>query len=116
MRKRNKGRKFGRKTDQRRAFFKSLAQNLFLHKRIKTTEAKAKEIRMFAEKMLTRAKSADLPSIRLLNRSLTPSIVKKLITEIAPKYKERKGGYTRIIKLGQRASDGAKMAIIELVE
>lgn len=116
MRKRNKGRKFGRKTDQRWALLKSLVQNLFLHKRIKTTEAKAKEVRIFAERMLTKAKIGDLPNIRLLNRSLTPQTVKKLISEIAPKYKERKGGYTRIIKLGQRASDGAKMAIIELVE
>ena len=116
MRKLNRGRKFGRKTDQRKAFFKSLAQNLFLHSRIKTTEARAKEMRMFVERMITRAKIGDLNSRRLLAKTLSPEILKKLINEIAPLYKERKGGYTRIIKLGQRQTDGAEMAIIELVK
>lgn len=116
MRKRNRGRKFGRTTDRRRAFLKSLAQNLFLHGKIRTTEARAKEIRMLAERMISRAKTGDLASRRLLARTLSPQIVKKLVNEIAPNYKERKGGYTRIVKLGQRQTDGAEMVIIELVK
>jgi len=80
------------------------------------TLAKAKEISSLAEKQIEKAKVGDLNSRRLLARKLSPEIVKKLVNEIAPRYKERKGGYTRIIKLGQRNSDGAKMAIIELVK
>ena len=79
------------------------------------TLAKAKEISSLAEKQIEKAKVGDLNSRRLLARKLSPEIVKKLVNEIAPRYKERKGGYTRIIKLGQRNSDGAKMAIIELI-
>lgn len=116
MRKRNKGRKFGRKTDQRKALLKSIARAIFLHGKIKTTEAKAKEARMMIEKLITKAKTGGLANIRLLARDLSPQIVKKLVNEIAPQYKERNGGYTRIIRLGQRQIDGAKMAIIELVK
>ncbi len=116
MRKRKKGRKFSRKTDQRRALLKSLAQNLFLQGKIKTTEAKAKEVRSFAEKMITRAKAGKIADRRLLACYFIPKIVKKLIEEIAPNYKNKNGGYTKIIKLGQRKTDGAKMVIIELVK
>jgi large subunit ribosomal protein L17 len=116
MRKRKKGRKFSRKKDQRKALLKLLSEALFLKEKIKTTEAKAKELKRIAEKFITRAKKGDLASKRLLARFFSKKIVKKLINEIAPKYKERKGGYTRIVKLGQRKSDGAKMAIIELVK
>lgn len=116
MRKRNRGRKFARKTDQRRALLKSLAHNLFLHGRIKTTEAKAKELRMVAEKMITKAKTGGIASQRSLVGKLSNKIVKKLIDEIAPNYKEREGGYTRIVRLGQRKTDGAEMVIIELVK
>ena len=87
-----------------------------MHEKIKTTEAKAKELRVIAEKMITRAKNIDLANRRLLARELTPKMTKKIIDEIAPRYKERQGGYTRIIKLGPRSSDGAHMAIIELVK
>ena len=116
MRKRKFGRKLNRKTDQRKALLKSLASALLLKEKIQTTEAKAKETSCFVEKMITKAKVDSLVSRRFLSRFFSPKIVKKIISEIAPKYKERKGGYTRIIKLGIRKLDGAKMVIIELVK
>jgi large subunit ribosomal protein L17 len=116
MRKRKKGRKLSRKRDQRRALLKSLSGELFLKERIITTEAKAKELRSFAERFIERAKEKNLPNIRYLSRFFSKEIVKKLFDEIGPRYKERKGGYTRILKLGSRKSDSAKMAIIELVK
>jgi len=116
MRKRKKGLKFSRERDQRRALLKSLATPLILEEKIKTTEAKAKTISSLVEKYITKAKRGDLHSRRLLGRFLSPKIVKKLVDEIGPRYKERKGGYTRIIKLGRRKSDGAKMAIVELLK
>jgi len=116
MRKRKKGRKLNRKRDQRRALLRGLMESLFLKGKIKTTLAKAKEVQRFAEKQITIAKRGDLHARRLLLRKFPPLVVEKLIREIAPKYKERLGGYTRIIKLGQRKSDGAEMAIIELVQ
>lgn len=116
MRKRKRGRKLSRKRDQRKALLKSLVSTLFLKEKIQTTEAKAKEISGFAEKEISRAKNKNLSSIRFLSRNFSKEIVRKLINEIAPRYKERKGGYTRIIKLGPRKSDGAKMAIIELLK
>lgn len=116
MHKRKKGRRLSRKSNQRRALFKSLARELLLKEKIKTTESKAKEISRFVEKQISRAKIGNLASRRLLAESFSPEIVKKLVDEIAPMYKERKGGYTRIIKLGPRKSDGARIAIIELVK
>lgn len=116
MRKRNKGRKLARETDQRKALLRSLAQNLFLKEKIRTTEAKAKESRITAEKMITRAKKGGLANIRILRKELSLAVVKKLVNDIAPRYKERNGGYTRIIKLGQRSIDSARMAILELVK
>ncbi len=93
-----------------------MANNLFLHERIETTEAKAKELRSIAEKFITNAKAGKLSDRRLLARVLEPKAVKKLVSEISPKYMDRNGGYTRIIKLGPRSSDGARMVIIELVK
>ena len=116
MRKRKKGRKLSRKKDQRKHLLKILASSLFLKGKIKTTLAKAKEFSQFAEKSITLAKKSDITSKRQLLRNFPYPVVKKLIDEIAPRYKERKGGYTRILKLGQRKSDGAKMAIVELVK
>lgn len=116
MRKRKKGRKLNRKRDQRKALLRSLAVSLILKEKIKTTEAKAKEVSVFLEKQITKAKVNSLHSRRLLMRFFPEKIIKKLINEIAPKYKERKGGYTRIIKLAPRKKDGAKMAIIELIK
>ncbi len=115
MNKRVKGRKFSRKSDQRKAFLKSLAEALFLRGKIKTTQARAKELRSFAEKLITKAKPADLAAIRNVGSVLTKKTTFKLIKEIAPKYKDRNGGYTRITRLAPRKSDSAKMAIIELI-
>ncbi len=116
MRKLKKGRKLSRKKNQRRALLKSLASALLLKEKIETTEAKAKEVSRFVEKQLTLAKMANLSSRRLLAKKFQPEVVKKIFDEIAPRYKERKGGYTRIIKLGSRKSDGASLAIIELIK
>ncbi len=111
-----KGRKFGRKKDQRKALLKSLATSLILKERIKTTEAKAKELRPFIEKLITKSYQGKLSSIRDLSRYLPTEARKKITTQIGPRYIERKGGYTRIVKVGLRKSDGASMAIIELVK
>lgn len=116
MRKLNKGRKFSRKIGPRRQLLRTLANNFLIQERIKTTEAKAKELRSIVEKMITRAKDATVAERRLLARDLTPKMVKKIVEDVAPKYKERNGGYTRIVKLGPRNSDGANMVIIELVK
>lgn len=116
MRKRKKGRRLSRKKDQRKALLRTLARALILKEKIKTTEAKAKEVLGFAEKQITLSKTGNLNSRRLLARKFSKEIVKKLVEVIGPRYKERKGGYTRIIKLGQRKSDGARMAIIELLK
>jgi len=116
MKKRKGGRKLSRKTDQRKSLLKSVAREFFLKEKIKTTEAKAKEVRAILEKKISRAKIGDLNCRRLLAKDFSSQIVKKLVEEIAPRYKERKGGYTRIIKLGPRKSDGARMAIIEFVK
>ena len=94
----------------------SLAVGLIEHGRIQTTEAKAKELRSFVEKLVTRARKGDLASRRILiSRLGNKSTVEKLIKEIAPKYEKRTGGYTRVVKLGRREGDRAKMAIIEFV-
>ncbi|KKP32886.1 MAG: 50S ribosomal protein L17 [Candidatus Staskawiczbacteria bacterium RIFOXYB2_FULL_32_9] len=116
MRKRNRGRILSRTKDQREALLRTLATSLFLHEKIKTTEAKAKELRMSAEKFITRAKDNKISNRRIIAKDLSPKITKKLVEEIAPRYLQRQGGYTRIIKLGPRPSDGALMAIIELVK
>ena len=111
-----KRKKLSRKKEQWVALLRSLARALILKEKIKTTEAKAKEVSSFIEKQITLAKIGNLNSRRLLTRNFSKEIIKKLVEEIAKRYKERKGGYTRIVKLGPRKSDGAKMAIIELLE
>lgn len=116
MRKLNKGRKFSRKLGPRKAMFKALANAFILNGKIRTTEAKAKEMRPKIEKMITRAKQGGLFATRLLAQDLPLEAVNKLVKDIAPIYKDRKGGYTRITKLGQRQVDGARMAILELVK
>ena len=116
MRKRKKGKKLSRDRDQRKALLKSLAVSFILHKKIKTTKAKAKELSRFIEPLITRAKIDNLNNTRFLNKFFPPKIVQKLVKDIAPQYKNRKGGYTRIIKLGPRKLNGAEMAIIELVK
>ena len=109
-------RKFGRTTDQRRAFLKSLAANLVLKEKIKTTEARAKEMRSLVERLISYGKKNDLASRRAIAAVLPSSAAKKVYKEIAPRFVERKGGYTRVTKLGQRMSDGAKMAFIEFMK
>ncbi|MFH0852496.1 MAG: 50S ribosomal protein L17 [bacterium] len=115
MRHANKGRKFGRTRDKRKAFLKGLAANLIMNGKIKTTEARAKEMRGFVERLITKAKKGGIEGARNAEKFLPKPAVAKLIKEVAPKYKERAGGYTRIIKLGQRTTDAAAVVIIELV-
>ena len=109
-------RKLGRDSSARKALLRSIVTSLFQHERIETTEAKAKELRKVAEKMFTLAKRGDLHARRqVLAYVRDESVVKKMFDEIAPKYKDRQGGYTRIIKTGVRQGDAAPMVIIELV-
>ena len=110
------GRKLGRKRDQRKALLKTLAANLILKEKITTTEAKAKSVRPFVEKLITKSKDNKLANIKHLTKYLPVKARKKIIQEIGPRYQERAGGYTRIVKLAPRQTDGAKMAIIELVK
>ena len=109
-------RKFSRTTDQRRAFLKSLAANLVLKEKIKTTEARAKEIRSLVERLISYGKKNDLAARRRIAAILPLVAAKKVYKEIAPRFAERHGGYTRITKIGQRMSDSAKMAFIELLK
>jgi len=117
MKKRKKGRTLSLKRDQRRALLKSLGSALILHEKITTTEAKAKELRPFIERMVTYAKKEDkLHARRLLAKYFVDKVSKKMMTDIGPGYKSRAGGYTRIIKLAPRVRDAAKMAVIEFVK
>jgi large subunit ribosomal protein L17 len=112
-----KGRKFSRDIGQRKALLRSLATSVVLYEKVKTTLPKAKEIRPIVEKLITTAKSGDLAAIRQINSYLLDEkAVQKLVTEIAPLYKERNGGYTRITKVTNRMGDNASMAIIELLD
>tara|TARA_Y100000310_G_scaffold345182_1_gene462432 strand:- start:2529 stop:2879 length:351 start_codon:yes stop_codon:yes gene_type:complete len=116
MRHQKQGRKFNRDANQRRALKKSQARSLILTGRITTTEAKAKELRPYIEKLVTRAKKDSVFNRRILTvRIGSVAAVKKLIDEVAPKYKDRDGGYTRIAKLPPRQGDGGSIAIIEFV-
>ena len=109
-------RKLGRESAHRKALFRALVTALFVHGRIETTEIKAKEARSVAEKMITLAKKGDLNSRRVAAGMVTePEALQKLFSEIAGRYKERNGGYTRILKVGPRRGDAAPMAILELV-
>jgi large subunit ribosomal protein L17 len=117
MRHSNNKRKFGRDKNQRKALLNSLALNLIIRGKIKTTEPKAKELRPFIEKLITKAKKGDMPTRRIIISKLSnrSKEVKKLFEIIAPKYMKQNGGYTRVLKLGIRKSDGASMAQIEFV-
>ena len=109
-------RKLGRSTDQRIAMFRSLTTNLLKYGKIETTVTRAKETRKFAERMITLGKRGDLHARRQALSFITEeSVVKDLFENIAPKYAERNGGYTRIMKMGPRRGDAAEMSIIELV-
>ncbi len=116
MRHRKKGVILGRKIGPRRALQKNLAAMVVLYEKVKTTEAKAKAIRPYVEKLVTLAKNPTLANRRILLRRLpSEGPVRKLIEVIGPKYQERKGGFLRITKLSPRQGDKAKMAIIEFV-
>src|SRR3989344_2115315 len=116
MRHRHKGRSFGRPKNQRGALLRSLARSLVLHERISTTEAKAKELRPVMEKLVTRSRVDTVASRRLVMARLhDAAATKKLFTAIGPRYKERKGGYLRIVKRSATASDGRKQAYIAFV-
>lgn len=116
MRHQRTKRTLGRKTGPRKALIKNLANSLILYEKIETTEAKAKAIKPVVEKMVTRAKNDTLHNRREVIKKLpTRNAVKKLFEVIGPKYKERRGGYLRLVKFGERKGDGARMAIIEFV-
>lgn len=112
-----KGRKLGRTASHRAALLNSLATSLLKHKRIKTTEAKAKEARTFVEKLISKARKNDLHVRRQVMAVINDKeVIKELFDEILPKIGERPGGYTRVVKLGNRNGDAAPMAILELVD
>ncbi|TDM12870.1 50S ribosomal protein L17 [Macrococcus lamae] len=119
-------RKLGRTSDQRKAMLRDLATSLIVNERIETTEARAKELRKIVEKLITLGKRGDLHARRQAAQVLrrveitnedetTQFAVQKLFNEVAPRYTERQGGYTRIMKVGPRRGDGSEMVIIELV-
>lgn len=117
MRHSKAGRRLGRKTSHREAMFRNMVTSLLDHGKITTTDAKAKEIRVVAERMITLGKRGDLHSMRMAASVIREkTVVAKLFSTIAPRYKERLGGYTRIIKLGIRQGDAAPVSLIELVE
>lgn len=116
--------KVGRRTSARKALFRDLVTDLFINERIETTETKAKEVRSIAEKLITLAKRGDLHARRqvaafvrkeVADASTGQDAIQKLFDDIAPRYKERNGGYTRVLKLGPRRGDGAPMVYLELV-
>ena len=109
-------RKLGRTSDHRKAMLRAMVTFLLEEGKIETTVTRAKEVRAMAEKMITTAKEDNLHSKRQVYSFVTKeTVAKKLFDEIAPKYKEQNGGYTRIIKIGPRRGDAAEMAIIELI-
>ncbi|CUS35745.1 50S ribosomal subunit protein L17 [Candidatus Nitrospira nitrosa] len=116
MRHRKKGRQLGRQTKHRGALFRNLVTSLLDHERIETTEAKAKEIRGFTDRMITLGKEGTLPARRrALGFLRSKTVVSKLFDDVAARFKDRPGGYTRIIKTRRRVGDAAEMVAIELV-
>lgn len=109
-------RKLGRPTDHRKAMLRNLVTSLLRHGKIETTVTRAKETKRMAEKMITLAKKGDLHARRqVLAYVYDEDVVTKLFEEIGPKYKDRNGGYTRVLRVGPRRGDGAEIAILELV-
>jgi large subunit ribosomal protein L17 len=109
--------KLNRVSAHRKALLRNMTTVLFKHERIETTRAKAIETRRLAEKMITRAKEDSVHNRRVIGRKITDeAILAKLFTDIGPRFKDRAGGYTRIIRIGARANDGADMVILELVD
>jgi len=116
MRHRKSVPKLGRTASHRRALLANLAAALIIYKKIKTTTAKAKALRSFIERLITKARRGDVHSRRIILKHIPrKDVVRELVDEIAPKYADRPGGYTRITKIGQRRSDAADMALIELI-
>jgi large subunit ribosomal protein L17 len=116
MRHRNKGKQLSRTYTHRAALLRNLATSLFQHGRIETTTAKAKELRPYAERLITLARKGDVHSRRLAGRKIQDrDVLGKLFDDIGPRFAERPGGYTRILKLGTRQGDAAEMSLIELV-
>ncbi len=117
MRHRRKGKKLGVNPSHRRALLANLAENLIIHKRIKTTDSRAKELRRYIEPLVTKAKKGDLNSIRMIAKKIRhKNILNILLSDIAPVYDGRNGGYTRIVKLGFRDNDRASISLIEFVD
>ncbi len=117
MRHLKKGKKLKRTHSHRKATLSALATALFLHKRIVTTVAKAKEAKRFAEKLITKAKRGDIHARRLVARFIRDrKALKELFSEIAPRVMDRPGGYTRVVRLGFRRGDSAELAVLELVD
>ncbi len=118
MRHKKAGRRLGRNSSHRLALYRSQATSLLRYGRIRTTTPKAKELRSFADKLITLAKRGDLHARRLVLREVQDrAVVKKLFEEIAPRYQERAGGYTRVLRLAEtRRGDAAHMSLVELVE
>jgi large subunit ribosomal protein L17 len=117
MRHLNQGRKLNRTSAHRKALFRNLVLALVKHERIKTTDAKAKELRRYADRMVTLGKRGDLAARRLAFSFMqSRDAVKKLFDEIAPRFKERNGGYTRVVKFGVRRGDAAPLSIIEFTD
>lgn len=115
MKHRIKGRQFKRTKSQRKALFKHLMEAIILQEKITTTTAKAKDLSVYMEKLITVAKKQNLASAKAVHSKIADQAAKKLIKDISKKYKERNGGYTRIIKVGERKGDIAEMSVIELV-
>ena len=117
MRHRRAGKKLGRDSAHRKALYSNLAGALIEHGRIKTTEAKAKAVKPFAEQMITLGKRGDLHARRLALAELRSQfVVHQLFSDVAPRFADRPGGYTRIVKLGPRQGDAANMVYLELVD
>lgn len=117
MRHRKKGRQLSRTASHKRAMLRNMATSLIEHERIRTTEAKAKELRPVIEKLISLGGTDDVESRRRARRMIEDrAALQKLFAEIGPRFRSRPGGYTRILKLGARKGDGAELAIIELTE
>ena len=120
MRHQKKGRKLNRTASHRKALFSNLAASLVIHKKIRTTDAKGKELRTYIERLVTYAKRGDVHSRRLIQKRITgkrgKEIANILIHDIAPAYADRHGGYTRLIKLNNRKNDNAPVTLIEFID
>ncbi len=114
--KRGNKRKFGREKDQRKALYKGLATALIDHEKIKTTQAKAKSLSVFMDKLVSKASTDDVASRKFVLKYVGEKAARKLISEIGPRFKDKKGGYTRVIRLTPRKSDGSPVAIIEFTQ